>query len=130
MKPFKIADVEDRMKAHGEANGVTIAGDDVYMDYPSLGHARRDSKVRNGKDVSVEDLADFPSQMEGMDLYFDSEKRNYIYSKGRNKYIIDPNRTIKIDRERMKRVVFVTASRAKDGETFEFVGDQYKKIER
>lgn len=104
--PFSIANVEDRMKSHADTNNVTIAGKEIYMSYSSLGHARRDSKVRDNIDVSINDLASFPSQMKDMDLYYDKSKKNYIYSNGRNKFVIDPNGEIKISREKTKKSSF------------------------
>lgn len=59
-----------------------------------------------------------------MDLYFDGEC--FIYTDGISKYIIHPNYRMKVSRDVVKVVNFVTATKMKD--PAEFTLPKYQKI--
>ena len=59
-----------------------------------------------------------------MDLYYDGEC--FIYADGHSKFIIHPNYKIKINREHVKLVNFITATKVKD--PAEFTLPKYRKI--
>lgn len=59
-----------------------------------------------------------------MDLYYDGEC--FIYTDGTSKFIIHPNYQIKVNRETLKLVNFITATRRTDKK--EFNGKRYIKI--
>ena len=59
-----------------------------------------------------------------MDLYFDGEC--FIYANGLSKFIVHPNYKMKITREVVKRVNFITATRRTDKN--EFNGRRYIKV--
>lgn len=60
-----------------------------------------------------------------MDLYYDGEC--FIYTDGVSKFIVHPNYKMKVSREHVKLVNFITATRIKD--PMEFTLPKYKKIE-
>ena len=75
--------------------------------------------------VSKEELISFPARRFTMELYYDGEC--FIYTDGKSKFIVHPNYKMKISREIVKRVNFITASRRID--KMEFNGKRYIKIE-
>lgn len=85
----------------------------------------RDSKRAKGIAVSEKDLADFPKKRKKMDLYYDSIKRNFIYTDGKAKYVVHPNYRLTLPDGKSKVVNFITAS-VTDGK--EFNQRNYTKI--
>ena len=59
-----------------------------------------------------------------MDLYYDGEC--FIYTDGKSKYIVHPNYKMKISREVVKLVNFITATKVRD--PMEFTLPKYKKV--
>ena len=51
----------------------------------------------------------FPMTRHDMDMSYDGEA--FIFTNGKAKFVIHPNYEIKIEREKAKRVVFITATR-------------------
>ena len=84
----------------------------------------RASKNAKGLVVSAQELIDFPKNRFSMDLYYDGEC--FIYTDSISKFIIHPNYKMKVNREIMKLVNFITATKVKD--PMEFTLPKYKKI--
>lgn len=122
--PFAVADVENRMKTYAEANGIELASDKLAMSPKQIQHALRDTKADAGKTITEAEMKSFPPRISSMDLYYDSEKKNFVYTDGKGKYIIHPNYSVK---KNGKHVNFITASRITS--TAEFSQRKYKKIE-
>ena len=124
IQPFSIGKVEQRMLLYAQTNNVTLGSDDLYMSAKQLQHCMRASK--NAKDlvVSESDLIGFPQKRFTMDLYFDGEC--FIYTDGESKFIVHPNYKMKISRELVAHVNFITATKVKD--PMEFTLPKYKKI--
>ena len=85
----------------------------------------RASKDAKGLVVSQDELVRFPKARFRMDLYYDGEC--FIYTDGVSKFIVHPNYKMKVSREHVKLVNFITATRIKD--PMEFTLPKYKKIE-
>lgn len=115
--PFTIGKVEDRMRDYAKKHKIDLSSRSVYMTSSQIAHATRGTKKTAGKVVSRSDLMGFPRNMSGMKLYYDSKKKNFVYSDGRNKFIIHPNYKLKIRRNLTSKVNFVTASKT-DGKEF------------
>ena len=126
--PFKIGGVEKRMSDYARENGIELGSKDVYMSSSAIAHATRDSKREKGLSVSDEDLVAFPSKRRKMDLYYDARSGNFTYTDGNTKYVVHPNYEMKVSREKVKVVNFVTASRIESPQ--EFIMKKYKKIGR
>ena len=124
MQPFVIGKVEMRMMQFAHANAVTLASDDLYMSAKQLQHCMRASKDAKGLVVRDADLIGFPKKRFQMDLYYDGEC--FIYTDGISKFIVHPNYKMKIRRELVARVNFITATRVKD--PAEFTLPKYQKI--
>lgn len=107
-----------------QANAVTLASDELYMSAKQLQHSMRASKAAKGLVVADADLIGFPQSRIQMDLYYDGEC--FIYTDGLSKFIIHPNYKIKISRELVANVNFITATRIKD--PAEFTLPKYRKI--
>jgi hypothetical protein len=124
VQPFSVGKVEERMMLFAQANAVTLASDELYMSAKQLQHSMRASKAAKGLVVADADLIGFPQSRIQMDLYYDGEC--FIYTDGLSKFIIHPNYKIKISRELVANVNFITATRIKD--PAEFTLPKYRKI--
>ena len=124
VQPFSVGKVEERMMLFAQANAVTLASDELYMSAKQLQHSMRASKAAKGLVVADADLIGFPQSRIQMDLYYDGEC--FIYTDGLSKFIIHPNYKIKISRELVANVNFITATRIKD--PAEFTLPRYRKI--
>lgn len=124
IQPFDIGEVEERMLSFAQANGVTLASDRLYMSAKQLQHCMRASKDAKGLVVSEDELIHFPQKRFQMDLYYDGEC--FIYTDGVSKFIVHPNYKMKVSREQIKLVNFITATRRTDKK--EFNGKRYIKI--
>lgn len=124
VQPFSIGKVEERMMTFAQAKGITLASDDLYMSAKQLQHSMRASKGAKGLVVADVDLINFPKNRFQMDLYYDGEC--FIYTDGQSKFIVHPNYQMKVSREIVKLVNFITATRRTDKK--EFNGKRYIKI--
>jgi len=125
VQPFIIGKVEQRMLLFAQANAVTLASDELYMSAKQLQHCMRASKNAKGLVVADIDLICFPQNRFQMDLYYDGEC--FIYTDGLSKFIIHPNYKMKVNREEVKLVNFITATRRTDKK--EFNGKRYINIQ-
>ena len=124
IQPFTIGKVEERMIFFAQANAITLASDDLYMSAKQLQHCMRASKATKGLVVADADLIGFPQNRFQMDLYYDCDC--FIYTDGQSKFIVHPNYKMKISRELVANVNFITATRIKD--PAEFTLPKYQKI--
>ena len=124
IQPFSIGDVEQRMILFAQKNNVTLVCEQLYMSAKQLQHSMRASKGAKGLVVSAEELVRFPKSRFKMDLYYDGEC--FIYTDEVSKFIIHPNYKMKVNREQVKLVNFITATRVKD--PMEFTLPKYKKV--
>ena len=112
------------MKHFAQNNGIALACEQLYMSAKQLQHCMRTSKGAKGLVVSAEELVRFPKSRFKMDLYYDGEC--FIYTDEVSKFIIHPNYKMKVNREQVKLVNFITATRVKD--PMEFTLPKYKKV--
>ena len=125
VQPFSIGQVEERMIQFAKINAITLASNELYMSSKQLQHCMRASKASKGLVVSDADLIGFPQNRFQMELYYDGEC--FIYTDGQSKFIIHPNYKMKVNREEVKLVNFITATRRTDKK--EFNGKRYIKIQ-
>ncbi len=125
IQPFIIGKVEERMMKFARDNEITLGCDDLYMSAKQLQHCMRNSKNAKGLVVSDADLIGFPQKRFNMELFYDGEC--FIYTDGQSKFIVHPNYKMKVSREIIKIVNFITATRRTDKK--EFNGKRYVKIE-
>ncbi len=122
--PFSIGNVEIRMSQFADANGIELASEELYMSAKQLQHSMRASKNVKGLVVEASELISFPESRFSMDLYYDG--KCFIYTDGKSKFIIHPNYKMKISRELVAKVNFITATRVND--PAEFTLPKYRKI--
>lgn len=124
IQPFSIGKVEERMMMFARSKAVVLASEELYISAKQLQHCMRASKATKGLVVDDADLIYFPRNRFQMDLYYDGEC--FIYTDGTSKFIIHPNYQIKVNREIVKLVNFITATRRTDKK--EFNGKRYIEI--
>ena len=124
IQPFDIGEVEGRMIQFAQSNGVMLGSDRLYMSAKQLQHCMRASKDAKRLVVSPDELIRFPKERYQMDLYYDGEC--FIYTDGQSKFIVHPNYKMKVSRDIVKLVNFITATRRTDKK--EFNGKRYIKI--
>lgn len=124
VQPFAIGKVETRMMLFAQINGILLGSDDLYISAKQLRHCLRPSKVEKGLSVNDTELIDFPAKRFRMDLYYDGEC--FIYTDGLSKFIVHPNYKMKVNREEVKFVNFITVTRRTDKKEF---NGRYIKIE-
>ena len=124
VQPFSIGKVEERMIQFAQVNAIVLASDELYMSAKQLQHCMRASKGAKGLVVADAALIGFPQNRFRMDLYYDGEC--FIYTDGASKFIVHPNYQMKVSREVVKLVNFITATRRTD--KMEFNGKRYIKI--
>ena len=124
IQPFSIGEVEKRMILFAEENCIELGSNLLYMSARQLRHCMRPSKEVKGLVVSSDDLIRFPKNRFRMDLYYDGQC--FIYTDGISKFIVHPNYKMKVSREHIKLVNFITATRIKD--PAEFTLPKYIKI--
>lgn len=122
-QPFSIGNIEDRMVEFASANDIELQSNTIYISAHSISHALRDSKKEKGLAVSEADLISFPNRRFSLDLYYDG--KSFVYTDYNNKFILNTNYELKIDRQKTKKVTFVTAGKT-DGTEFKM--KKYKKI--
>ena len=124
VQPFSIGKVEERMMQFAQKNNVVLACDDLYMSAKQLQHSMCASKIAKGLVVADADLINLPKTRFQMDIYYDGEC--FIYTDGQSKFIVHPNYQMKVSREVVRLVNFITATRVKD--PAEFTLPKYHKI--
>ena len=124
IKPFSIGKIELRMMQFAQANEIVMGSDEIYISAKQIQHCMRASKGAKGLVISEAELIEFPQNRYQMSLYYDGQC--FIYANETAKFIIHPNYKMKISREEVKLVNFVTATRIKD--PAEFTLPKYTKI--
>ena len=124
VQPFSIGKIEERMTHFAQTNAIMLASDELYMSAKQLQHCMRASKATKGLVVNDADLIGFPQNRFQMDLYYDGEC--FIYTDGCSKFIVHPNYKMKISRELVAQVNFITATKIKD--PAEFTLPKYQTI--
>lgn len=124
VQPFSIGKIEERMIHFAQTNAIMLASDELYMSAKQLQHCMRASKATKGLVVNDADLIGFPQNRFQMDLYYDGEC--FIYTDGCSKFIVHLNYKMKISRELVAQVNFITATKIKD--PAEFTLPKYQTI--
>lgn len=117
-QPFPVGKVEDRMKKWAAANGVELGSEDLYMSAKQIAHTFRGVKIDHGIVTTTNDLVGFPKGRMTMRLFYDIENKNFVYTDGKNKFIVEPNYELKINRAKFKVVNYKTASKLEDTKEF------------
>lgn len=106
-RPFTIGRVERRMEKFANDNNIILGSKHLYMSTRSISHALRDEKIEDGLAVPSIEIANFPLNRRNMDLFWDGEV--FVYTDYNYKYIVHPNKEIKISKREKRKVLFITA---------------------
>lgn len=123
---FPIGNVEKRMIDFAKTESIFLASEIVYMDYKQIAHATRRFKKQKGIAVDINRLKEFPISRYKMDLFYDRDSKNFVYTDYKAKYIISPARELKLRNNKVLKVAFVTA--VDNIKPLEFTMKKYKKI--
>lgn len=127
---MSIGRADSDLVNYADRNNIFLASDEEFMDYNSLSHTRRASKVEAGIAPSIEDVANFPKNRHSMSLYYDTSKNNFVYNDGVNKWIVEPNGEHKKIKGQPNRCLYITGSKISDEEFSEFrsPNGKYRRI--
>ncbi|MGL5682647.1 MAG: phage minor head protein [Marinifilaceae bacterium] len=99
-------------------NNITIPDDDIVISDQGIHHALRTVKQKLGKAVSEEDLINLPTIINDCEIYYDTDKNNFILFVPREdqsvKYVIQTNYKLKANGKKENRNVFITAGVLQD----------------
>ena len=119
--PIRVGDVDKAVQEHAKANGNSLANNSMYFTGKGLSHSRRASKIRDGIAVSKEDFIKFPLNKSTMKIYYDKTTKNYTYTDGCNKFVLQTNVKVKLKNGKISSSTLVTASKLRDDTEF-FMG--------
>lgn len=122
---FSIGNIEGDMKRYADAHNITL-GTGIYMSARQIAHSIRESKREKGLVISNEELKAFPRARGKMHLYYDKNDNAFIYTDGKAKYCVRPGYQIKLNRNKIKVVNYISAERIKNMDEFNLT--KYEKI--
>lgn len=125
-EPFPIGRVEERMKSFARENGIELASSSIHITAKQITHTFRNTKKEAGIDITEKELISFPKRRMKMDLYYNTDDKNFVYTDGKSKYVVHPNYKIKGKKNGGRKVNYITASRMKNNR--EFGMKKYKKV--
>lgn len=124
--PIRVGDVDKVIQEHAKANGNTLANNSMYFTGKGLSHSRRASKIRDGIAVSKEDFKKFPMNKSTMKIYYDKTTKNYTYTNGHNKFVLQTNVKVKLKNGKTSSSTLVTASKMRND--VEFAMSKYIRL--
>ena len=90
----------------------------MYFTNKGLQHTDRDFKKALGKDVGREKLMSFPKDKHSMSIYYDTDTKRYTYANNESKFVLEPNRRVKLRNGKEAVVTLVTASKIESMQEF------------
>lgn len=125
IQPFTIGKIESEMKQYANENNIEMAGDEIVITVKQISHSLRGSKERDGKTVSPEHLAEFPTRRAGMEIYHDGKAFIYFDRERNEKFIVHSNYNLKVNGKKGKVVNYITAGKSNSQE---FMLKKYKRV--
>ena len=116
MGDIVIGKVEQRMKRYAREHNVEMANGGLVLNIKKFSHMIRQEKRRIDKAVGRDGWVSFPKEYRRMRLYWDHDKRNFVYVSTANKFIVEPNKQLNTSKE---RVVLVTGQKINPKERFD-----------
>lgn len=108
-----------------ELTGIAIQNKDMYTGQKALFHHRGGDKAEAGKEADLEDIIQMPMNIGKMDVFVHTGA--LVFTDYKNKYVVQPNQKVKINREKVIVTNHVSSSKVKDAS--DFVEEKgYKKI--
>ncbi len=123
-RPFPIGRIDKVVLDYAERNGIALASKNVYISVKGITHTLRPTKVRDGVAVSKTAIIMFPQNMRKMAIYYDG---SFIYTDGKNKFVISPNYKVKLPSGKTYKTSFVTARKIESTDEFNDT-NKYTKI--
>ena len=127
---LKIGSLESHVLEHLNQKDIFVIGSEIMFDAKQISHMLRNKKVEIGKAVSDEHLYDFIGDMKSYNVSFDTTKRNLVYYKEYDefivKFIVGPNYKLK---DNVFTNMLITAGRIIDKSSV-LKNKEYEKIEK
>lgn len=114
-RPIYLGETENRILSFANKNKIEVSSEGMYITSEQIAHTFRDIKVQNGIVIPAQSLISFYQNYKEMNLYYDKNKKNFVYTNGTEKFIVHPNYQIKVQDSQGKRlkksvVNYITAS--------------------
>lgn len=126
-KMINMGKVDRDVLRFAENNGITIGSKYDFMDGQHILHTQRSLHKNNNLYVGDETLKNFPKMRYKMDVYYDTEKRRFVYTDKNNKFVISPYQKSKKHKKHGNVSLYITGVKLKEGNT-EFSMGKYIKI--
>lgn len=115
---FKFGVLSDEgVKKYEKITGIKILNKDMYTGQASIFHHRGGKKAEKGKEAELEDIINMPKNIGSMDVYIHSGA--LVFTDYKNKYVLQPNQSVKIDRNKTIVTNHMSSSKVKDRESFD-----------
>lgn len=126
--PINVGQADRSIRSHAESIGKPLQSDEMYFTGGAISHVMRGTKREAGIGVEERDIISFPGTKDRMEIYYDKNTGNYTYTDRKNKFVVQPNKRIKLGSGREKVVSLVTASKMREDGYTEFRMGKYTKI--
>lgn len=117
-RPINVGDVDGVIEKHAKEIGNPLENKSMYFTNKGLQHTDRDFKKALGKDVGREKLMSFPKDKHSMSIYYDTDTKRYTYANNESKFVLEPNRRVKLRNGKEAVVTLVTASKIESMQEF------------
>ena len=116
-RPFKVGHLPTAIVSTlKKVSKIVVKNPDVYMSSGSMTHHQTGTKQNRGKVVPITDFAKFASRIGKMDIY--ENRGGIIFTDYKNKFIVEVNRSIKIDRKSTIVCCHISSSKVIDKKEF------------
>lgn len=109
--PMNIGNIPSSIKDYALRNNIKIESDSMYITTKGIEHSLREKKVERGSAVTKEEIADFIKNKGSMAQFYDKNRGDFVFATETAKFIVTPNYTLKIGKQKTKVVNYITATR-------------------
>lgn len=101
-KPIYLGKTDNRIIQFAVKNKIMVSAEGMYITAEQVAHTFRNTKVRNGIVIPAQSLISFSQSYNSMDLYYDKNKKNFVYTNGSEKFVVHPNYKIRLPNKNLQ----------------------------